>query len=193
MGATLQLQSTGSSLWWLLLLWTGSRAHRLSSCGSQYLWHTGLAALRHLGSSWTRDRTHVSCIGRQILYHWTTREAPSSIFFFLNNIKLDSVVFLKELRRNSISECFSLSPWWSHIEIPGSPSSRISWKGSGLQAVWSVTWGCERLDVLALVVPLLIAPKAVAHSSVPSLGSTHPTHQSSCHSEDKHGSQGGQN
>ena len=27
-------------------------------------------------SSWTRDQTCVSCIGRRILYHWTTREAP---------------------------------------------------------------------------------------------------------------------
>ena len=26
-------------------------------------------------SSWPRDRTHVSCIDRQILYHWATREA----------------------------------------------------------------------------------------------------------------------
>ena len=24
------------------------------------------------GSSWPKDRTHVSCIGRWILYHWTT-------------------------------------------------------------------------------------------------------------------------
>ena len=27
------------------------------------------------GSSWLRDRTRVSCVGRQILYHWATREA----------------------------------------------------------------------------------------------------------------------
>ena len=27
------------------------------------------------GSSWARDWTHVSCIGRLILYHWATREA----------------------------------------------------------------------------------------------------------------------
>jgi len=27
------------------------------------------------GSSWPRDQTHISYIGRQILYHWTTREA----------------------------------------------------------------------------------------------------------------------
>ena len=32
------------------------------------------------GSSWPKDWTHISCIsciGRQILYHWATREAPS--------------------------------------------------------------------------------------------------------------------
>ena len=28
------------------------------------------------GSSWPRDRTQVYCIGRWILYHWATREAP---------------------------------------------------------------------------------------------------------------------
>ena len=27
-------------------------------------------------SSWPRDQTHISCIGRRILYHWATREAP---------------------------------------------------------------------------------------------------------------------
>ena len=27
------------------------------------------------GSSWSRDWTHVSCIGRWVLYHWATREA----------------------------------------------------------------------------------------------------------------------
>ena len=28
------------------------------------------------GSSWSKDQTHVSCIGREILYHWATQEAP---------------------------------------------------------------------------------------------------------------------
>ena len=27
------------------------------------------------GSSWPSDQTHISCIGKRILYHWTTREA----------------------------------------------------------------------------------------------------------------------
>ena len=34
----------------------------------------GHVALWYVGSSQTRDQTHVSCIGRQILNHWTTRE-----------------------------------------------------------------------------------------------------------------------
>ena len=35
-------------------------------------------------SSLTRDRTHIPCIAKQILNHWTTREVPSCwIFFFL--------------------------------------------------------------------------------------------------------------
>ena len=36
----------------------------------------GLVALRHVESYETRDWTCVSWIGRWILYHWTTREAP---------------------------------------------------------------------------------------------------------------------
>ena len=39
----------------------------------------------HEGSSWIGDRTRVSCIGRQLLYHWATQEAwrsfPSTISF----------------------------------------------------------------------------------------------------------------
>ena len=30
----------------------------------------------HVGSSWIRDQTPISCVGRWILYHWATREAP---------------------------------------------------------------------------------------------------------------------
>ena len=32
-------------------------------------------------SSLTRDQTHVPCIGRQILNHWTTREVPVKVIF----------------------------------------------------------------------------------------------------------------
>ena len=39
-----------------------------------------LVALWHVRSSWTRDWTHVPCIGRWMVNHWTTREVLHSIF-----------------------------------------------------------------------------------------------------------------
>ena len=41
----------------------------------------GLASLWQVGS-WTRDGTRVSYIGRQILYHWATREALYKLIFW---------------------------------------------------------------------------------------------------------------
>ena len=46
------------------------------------MWCTGLVALWHVGSSWTRDRTRVPCIGRWTLNHCTTREALQLCSFF---------------------------------------------------------------------------------------------------------------
>ena len=53
------------------------QTRRLSSCGSR-----GPAAPRHAGSSQTRARTRVPCIGRQILNHCATREARRRPFDF---------------------------------------------------------------------------------------------------------------
>ena len=95
-GGYFLLQCAGFSLWWLLLLWsTGSRHVGFSSCGTraqqlwlkdpraqaQQLWHMGLVAPRHVGSSPTRAQTRVPCIGRQIVNHCATREDPTNIFF----------------------------------------------------------------------------------------------------------------
>ena len=68
----------------LLLLWsTGFRHLGFSSCGSWALEHrlTSCGALayllpRHVEFFQIRDQTPVSCISRQILYHWVTRENP---------------------------------------------------------------------------------------------------------------------
>ena len=51
-----------------------------SSCSmwAQKLGLTGLGTPRHVWSSWNRDWTHVSCIGRQVLCHWATRDAPQN-------------------------------------------------------------------------------------------------------------------
>ena len=51
-------------------------ARRLQSTGSVVVAH-GLSCSTAWGSSRTRARTHVPCIGRQILNHCTTREVPA--------------------------------------------------------------------------------------------------------------------
>ena len=76
----LQLRQAGATLH------CGARASHcrgLSCCGAQapdaqaqQLWPTGLVAPRHVGSSQTRAPTRVPCVGRQILNHCATREAP---------------------------------------------------------------------------------------------------------------------
>ena len=80
----LQLRRAGATLH------RGARASHcrgLSCCGAQapdaqaqQLWLTGPVAPRHVGSSQTRARTRVPCIGRRIPNHCPTREAR--VFFF---------------------------------------------------------------------------------------------------------------
>ena len=91
------MQCTGFSLRWLLLLWsTGSRHTGFSSCGTRTLEHrlsscvTGLVAPQHVGSSRTRARTRVPCIGRRILNHCATRDALLS-FFMMRTLKIYSL------------------------------------------------------------------------------------------------------
>ena len=50
-----------------LLLSTGPREHALGSCGTR-------AVSKAVECFQTRDRTHVPCLGRQILNPWTSRE-----------------------------------------------------------------------------------------------------------------------
>ena len=62
-----------------------SRCGGFPSCGFRALEHSlsgccpGSVTLRHVGPSWTRDRTHVSCVGRWILILCATREAPDRV------------------------------------------------------------------------------------------------------------------
>ena len=46
-------------------------------------WRTGLGSPQHVESSWTRDQTCVSVIGRQTLAHWTTREVPPKMILII--------------------------------------------------------------------------------------------------------------
>ena len=63
------------------------RARAPDAQAQQQLWLTGPVAPRHVGSSQTRARTRVPCIGRQTLNHCATREAPD-VFFKSVRVKL---------------------------------------------------------------------------------------------------------
>ena len=68
-----------------------------------------LVALWHVGSSWTRNQTFVSCTGRWILNHWATREA-------LDSLPYNSVTYV--IYRSCSNDCFLLQtsffspPFW---------------------------------------------------------------------------------
>ena len=81
-GLSLVAASGGSSLAWVVLwctdfsfLWLLVWSMGSGAQASVVVVH-GLSCSEPVRSSWTRDQTHVSCIGRQILIHCTTREVP---------------------------------------------------------------------------------------------------------------------
>ena len=57
-----------------------------------------------MGSSWTKDRTHVSCIGRQILYHWAARETLVVVGGGVGGVCV--LILHVQEQRSEISLCF---------------------------------------------------------------------------------------
>ena len=89
------LASAGFLLRWVLLFRSTRSRHkdfsscslrplegRLSSCAAQTL-----VPPQYVGSSWTRDQTHVPCIGRQILIHY--HQASPSVKIFISDSLMD--------------------------------------------------------------------------------------------------------
>ena len=103
----------------------GVRAQQLWHAGSrgqaQQLWRTVLVSPQHVGSSRTRDRTCVPCIGRWILIHCATREVPihlSLTFKILQNFVQNpqhSEIFLKPFSQTIHSILCILS---TYIKLP---------------------------------------------------------------------------
>ena len=111
-GFSLVVASQGYS-WWRCPGLSLQRLRLLQSAGfSRCAPHTGLVAPRHVVSSRTGDWTRVSCIGRRIVYHWATSEAPGKVFkCSTQNVLLilkESVDF-EGLLPNSFLPC--PSPW----------------------------------------------------------------------------------
>ena len=112
----------------------------------------GLVALQHVGSSWTRDLTHVSCIERQILYHWATREAQMLCFkptFLLFHL-LQEILFF-----------FFICSQFCHT---------LKWKGLGfisssLSAIRVVSSAYLKLLIflLAIFIPIWFIQPCISH------------------------------
>ena len=73
----------------------------------------GLVDPPHLGSSWTRNWTYVSCVGRRILYHWATREGLKFVFVMPKNL-LDlaewNLLWGEDVRQNILQNIHLPSP-----------------------------------------------------------------------------------
>ena len=106
----------------------------------------GLATLRHVGSSWIRDGTRVSCTGRRILYHWVTREALWLIFYLCWSyfFRLITVVCSCILFFFLAEDWVQSLGWENPLEKEmANHSSVLAWKvpwteePGGLQSLWS--------------------------------------------------------
>ena len=82
--------------------------HTCTQASLRYsVWHAGLVALPACGnlSSLSRDGSHILCIRKWILYHWTTRESPSDDFFYIYQnynyclIKFSHVTFFVSFKK----------------------------------------------------------------------------------------------
>ena len=85
----------------------------LSCCGAQApdaqaqkLWLMGLVALRHVGSSQTRARTRVPCIGRQILNHYATKEAPIRLYLLISLVEIKKKLKIEKYMKGFIETLF---------------------------------------------------------------------------------------
>ena len=87
-------------VWLFVTLWTV--AHQISEA-RLLEW---VAISFSMGSSQPRNPTCVSCIGKWILYHWATREAPSFLFIVSSPHLGNSLVFL---RLGNVSACGGIS------------------------------------------------------------------------------------
>ena len=93
------------------------QTRRLSNCGSRAQLHP-----RHVGSSQTRARTRVPCIGRQILNHCATWEAPAS--YLLNTLAFGSLYH----------------PIRSLDHLLETPSEQTTWRSHAMRRESETTW-----------------------------------------------------
>ena len=162
-------------------LWlVGSRvqAQQLWLVGSrvqaQQLWCTGLVAPQHVGSSQTRARTHVPCIGRWILNHCATRAAQLKVFYTCTYI----YIFLINLFIYSFLAALGLCCCaWDFTSCSEQGYSSLWYTGFPLW--WLLFVAAHRLQVRGLQQLQQMGSVVVAHG-LQSTGSVVVVHGLSC-------------
>ena len=103
----------------------------------------------------TRDWNRVSCLGRQILYHWATKEDlcrnKDNNYFSLNwvfsiEVKPKEIIYIKDLKcLNFTSNSNIVLPWtpWG----PGAPNLHIIENSSITFSQFSISWGSSYTKV----------------------------------------------
>ena len=125
----------------------------------------GFIALRHVGSSQIRDRTHVSCTGRQIFYSWATREAVKPLW---------KEVFRARFPRHLL-DCshYPFFVYWALISTLSTPFHGHQ-GNSNYQRHWFQMFMCS-VTTLEGVFPLQEAPGGLS-AWLPSLSTLPPEH-----------------
>ena len=116
----------------------------------------GLVAPRPVGSSRTRARTRVPCIGRRILNHCTTREVPPILLYSYSFINISwlppqSTVCKEQFRKYfsyfSLPSCqkrdklFACQTWFFfHVSTHTHMSKWWGWWGASCRSPYF--WGC---------------------------------------------------
>ena len=103
--------------------WTASSVHVIFR--ARILEWVAISSSR--GSSLPRDQTHVSCIGRQVLYHCATWEAPGQEQSSTNQRRDDSSGYLLKDRFNRDLGF----PWWLRLQSACNVGDLSSVLGSG--------------------------------------------------------------
>ena len=80
----------------------------------------------------TRDQTHTPCLGRRSLNHWTARELPWVLFFFLS----------RALELTQVSQVVQPADALPTLSFKGDGKCWSCWEGEGLiVGVWVVFEG----------------------------------------------------
>ena len=117
-----------------------------SSCGPQAV------SPQHVESSWARGQTHVPCIGRWILNHWTTREVH--LYHFCNHCKVKKNHMSDHHKLGDCSKIQAVSDpfkyWWEADFLTHWSKFMVWWKEVILHS-----WG-DREGNLIRMPPLLL-------------------------------------